>query len=214
MRLTQDTIAALNSGDGIEYELEPFRTKVRVKFGIDDFDQVNSEFKRQQEARLAASRPKVKPAALVPAAPVVVAAPKPKPKCKLHPPAGFPEINSIAYICDDITERINAQATIDLKVDEIYDQRSKAAAEVERKRLEAEQQRKQAEAARLAEEARKKEQAALAASAEIQAALSSDIAKKMIAVCEKKWAEGEHRCYCEKYIKYAPGNIKSNPQCN
>jgi hypothetical protein len=214
MRLTQDTIAALNRGDVIEYELEPFRTKVHAKFSIDDFDQVNSEFKRQKEARLAASRPKVKPAALVPATATVVAVPKPKPRCKLHPPAGFPEINSIAYICDDITDRINAQATIDLKVDKIYDQRSKVAAEAERKRLEVEQQRKQAEAARLAEEARKKEQAALAASAEIQAALSSDIAKKMIAVCEKKWAEGEHRCYCEKYIKFAPGNIKSNPECN
>ncbi len=83
----------------------------------------------------------------------------------------------------------------------------KAAADAERKR-------KEAEAARLAkEEALRKEQEALAASAAVQAELSSDIAKKMIAVCEKKWAEGEHRCYCEKYIEHAPSNIKANPSC-
>ena len=215
MRLTQDTIAALNNGDVLEYELKPFRTTVRVSFRIDDFDQVNSEFKRQHEARLAASRPKVEPVVVVPAAARVVVKPVPKSKCKLHPPAGFAEINSIEYVCNDITARINAQATIDSKVEEIYEQRRKAAAEAEaeRERLEAERQRKQAEAARLAEEALRKEQAALAASAEVQAELSSDIAKKMIAVCEKKWADGEHRCYCEKYIEFAPAKIKSNPAC-
>ena len=96
---------------------------------------------------------------------------------------------------------------MDAKVNEIKAQRKKAAAEAERKR-------KEAEAARLAkEEALKKEQEAIAASAALRAELSSDIAKKMIAVCEKKWAEGEHRCYCEKYIEFAPANIKSNPDC-
>lgn len=217
MRLTKDTITALNSGNVIEYELKPFRTTVKVKFNIDDFDQVNSEFKRQQEAKLAASKAAKEKAeaearaatAVTPAAVATVAKPKPKPKarCMVGPPEGFSEVKVIEYNCDDAAARSRAQASVDSKVSAIKAQRKKAAAEAERKR-------KEAEAARLAkEEALKKEQEALAASAALRAELSSDIAKKMIAVCEKKWAEGEHRCYCEKYIQFAPPNITSNPDC-
>jgi hypothetical protein len=205
MRLTKDTIDALDVGNVIEYELKPFRTTVLVKFSIDDFHKVNNEFKQQQKAKLAASRPKVEPAPIVPA--VVVAAPKPKLKCKIAPPEGFSGVKTISYDCDDEAARNSAKASVDSKVDSIRSQRNKAKAEAER-------QRKEAEAARLAkQEALKKEQEALAASAAIQAELSSDIAKKMIAVCEKKWAEGEHRCYCEKYIEHAPASIKANSSC-
>jgi len=221
MRLTKETINALDEGNVIEYEIKPYRTTVLVKFSIDDFYKVDNEFKKQQEAKLAAIRAleeqaiaeakaKAKAAALlaVPAAAVVATKPKSKAKCKIDPPEGFAEVKAIAYDCDNVAARINAQANIDLKVEETQLQRKKAAAEAERKS-------KQAEAARLAkEEALRKEQAALATSAAVQAELSSDIAKKMIAVCEKKWAEGEHRCYCEKYIEHAPSNIKANPSCN
>ena len=210
MRLTKDTIASLNSGNAIEYDLKPFRTTVRVKFNISDFDQVSTEFKRQQDAKIAASKPK--PAA--PVAPVVVAKPKskskskPRAKCKVGPPEGFSEVSTISYNCDDVAARDSAKATVDARVNELRRQREQAAAEAERKR-------KAAEAARLAqEEALKKEQEALAASAAVQAELSSDIAKKMIAVCEKNWAQGEHRCYCEKYIEFAPASIKANSTCN
>jgi hypothetical protein len=214
MRLTKDTISALNSGNVIEYELKPFRTTVKVKFNIDDFDKVTSEFKRQQDAKLAAikaakEKAEAEARAAAPAAAVTVAKPKPKPKarCMVGPPEGFAEVKTVEYDCDDAVARSRAQASVDSKVSAIKTQRKKAAAEAERKR-------KEAEAARLArEEALKKEQEALAASAALRAELSSDIAKKMIAVCEKKWAEGEHRCYCEKYIEYAPPNIKSNPDC-
>ena len=221
MRLTKDTLAALDDGNSIEFELKPYRTTVKVKFSIDDFDTVNREFKRQQEQKLAVIRAQeelaiaeakaiAKAAALAAAPAVVDVAPKPRPKakCKISPPDGFSEVvKDIAYDCDNVAARIKAQASIDLKVEELQLQRKKAAADAERKR-------KQAEAARLAqEEALRKEQEALAASAAVQAELSSDIAKKMIAVCEKKWAEGEHRCYCEKYIEYAPASIKSNSSC-
>lgn len=217
MRLTKDMIKALNEGNVIEYELKPYRTTVKVKFMIDDFDKVNNEFKRQQEAKLAEqraqeeqaiaeSKARAKAAA---AAPVAAVAPKSKSKakCKIGPPEGFSQVKAIAYDCDDDKARTKAKASVDSKVEEIQQQRKKAAAEEERKR-------KKAEAARLAEEeAKRKEQEALAASAAIQAELSSDITKKMIAVCEKNWAEGEHRCYCEKYIKYAPASIQANSSC-
>ena len=220
MRLTQDMLDALKSGENIKFELKPFRTTVRVEFSIDDFEQANSEFNRQRQARLAASRPKAEPPAAlapVPAAVAVMPKPKPKPKarCTLNPPPGFAEIKSIQYKCNDFEQRIDAQAVIDAKVEEIYQQRSEAAAEAEaeRKRLEAARLRQQAEDARLAEEKLRQEQAALAASAAVQAELSSDIAKKMIAVCQKNWAKGDHRCYCEKYIQFAPANIESDPGC-
>ncbi len=207
MRLTKETIDALDKGNIIEYELKPFRTRVLVKFSIDDFYKVNNEFKKQYEAKLAASRPAAEPAAVVPVAKVAAPKPKPKAKCNIGPPKGFPEVKTISYDCDDVAARKSARAEVDSEVNKIREQRNKAEAEAERKRQEA-------EAARLAkEEALRKEQEALAASAAVQAELSSDIAKKMIAVCEKNWAEGEHRCYCEKYIKYAPASIKANSSC-
>jgi len=43
--------------------------------------------------------------------------------------------------------------------------------------------------------------------------LEDVIAKKMLVICNKKWAVGEHRCYCQKYIKFAPPGIKPNPSC-
>ena len=205
MRLTKETINALGEGNTIEYELKPFRTKVLVKFSIDDLDKVNKEFKKQYEAKLAASRPKVEPTPIAPVA--TAAAPKPKSKCKIGPPKGFSEVKTISYDCDDEAAKASARSSVDSEVNKIREQRNKADAEAERKR-------KQAEAARLAkEEALRKEQEALAASAATQVELSTDIATKMIAVCEKNWAEGEHRCYCEKYIKYAPANIKADSSC-
>jgi hypothetical protein len=224
MRLTKETIAALENGASIEYEIKPYRTTVEVKFSIDNFDRVGEEFARQQEQKLAASRAeeeralaeaeakanaKAKAAAALTAPAVAAPSPKPlsKPKCKIQPPKGFSEIAAIAYDCDNVSARVNAQASIDLKVEEIEKRRKKAAAEAERKR-------KEQEAARLArEEAMKKEQEVLAESAAIQAELSSDITKKMIAVCEKSWLQGEHRCYCQKYIEYAPPGIKPDSSC-
>ncbi len=44
--------------------------------------------------------------------------------------------------------------------------------------------------------------------------VSNNITDKMLAVCKKKWAKGEHRCYCEKFIKHAPMGIESDPSCN
>lgn len=208
IRMTKDTIAELNRGNQIEYELKPFRTTIKVKYNIGDFNQVIATFKKQQEAKLAASKPKAAP---LEAVPVSVVAPKPKPKpkakCKIAPPEGFAEVKTITYDCDNARARDTARASVDARVNQIREQRKKAAAEAERKR-------KEEEAARLArEEQKRKEQEALAASAAIQAELSTDIAKKMIAVCEKKWAEGEHRCYCQKYIQFAPASIQANSSC-
>ena len=131
-----------------------------------------------------------------------------KKKCKAEAPKGYKGLKAIEYNCDDAAAKSAATAKIDKQVASINEQRKKAAAEAERKR-------KEAEAARLArEEALKKEQEALEASAAVQAELSSDITNKMLAVCKKQWADGNSRCYCEKYLEFAPSHIKPNPECN
>jgi hypothetical protein len=220
MRLTKDTITALESGNSIEYELKPYRTTVKVKFSIADFNQISQEFTRQQEEKLAAvraqeeqalaeaeARARAAQAVTAPAAVVVAPKPKPKSKCKIGPPEGYQAIKPVTYDCDNDAARINAQANINLQVEEVDQQRKKAAAEAERKR-------KEAEAARLAkEEALRKEQEALAASAAVQQELSTDITQKMLSVCQKTWAEGKHRCYCQKYIDYAPADIRADSSC-
>lgn len=180
-------------------------------------------FDQYPAIRLAANGPVADPTTSSPA----TAKPnhRPKSRCAVRPPKGYSEIKSVEYACNDLIGRIEAQAAIDLKVDQIYQQRSKASKvkavtvtkhkppQAIQKQQQAEHNRLQAETARLGEQARRKEQQALATSAEVQAELSSDITKKMIAVCAKTWAKGEHRCYCEKYIEFAPANIKSNTAC-
>ncbi len=211
IRMTKDATSALEHGNMIEFELKPFRTTVVVKFNISDFTAVNAEFNKQRAAKLAASKPKPAPVA---APKRVVAKPKPKPKCKHGPPDGYPGIKYIEFNCDDDAARNRAYSSIGKQVKEIDQQRKQAAAEAERKRKAEEAQRAKEEAERLArEEKLKQEQQALAASAAVQAELSSDITKKMLAVCQKQWDEGKHRCYCQKYIEHAPATIRANSNC-
>ena len=171
------------------------------------------------QAFKATTKPEVPAIVVAQATPERVRRPSQTLTCKLHPPKGYTEIESIAYECNDIEQMINAQTVIDAKVTRIFEQRRQAkSADRERQRArrsrqQSEQQRKQIEADRLAEQALKQEQAALAASEAVQAELSSDITKKMIKLCGKTWAKGEHRCYCEKYIEFAPPQIQSNPSC-
>ena len=211
MRMTKDAISTLELGNTIEFELKPFRTTVVVKYNISDFTAVNAEFNQQRAAKLAASKPKPAPVAPPPR---IATKPKPKPKCKHGPPDGYPGIKHIEFDCDDDVARNNAYSSIGKQVKAIDEQRKQAAAEAERKRKAEEAKRAIEEAERLArEEKLRLEQQALAASAAVQAELSSDITKKMLAVCQKQWDEGKHRCYCQKYIEHAPATIRANSTC-
>ena len=67
--------------------------------------------------------------------------------------------------------------------------------------------------AKLEEMEIKAEQAALAETEASRKVVNADITNKMLAVCQKKWAKGEHRCYCQKFIEHAPAGIESNPSC-
>ena len=139
-------------------------------------------------------------------------------KCKANPPKGFAKIKSIEYACDDAGAKTEAEASIEADVVKERNRQAKLAAERERKQKEVEV----AKAAKLAKELADKkaeeeklaaEQAVLAATEASKKEMNADITNKMLAVCMKKWAKGEHRCYCEKFVEHAPAGIESDPSC-
>ena len=130
----------------------------------------------------------------------------------------FDQIKSIEYVCDDAGAKTKAEASIEAGVVKEREHQAKLVAERERKRKEAEA----AKAAKLAKELADKkaaeellaaEQAALADTEASKNEMSADITNKMLAVCQKKWASGKHRCYCEKFLEHAPAGIESDPSC-
>jgi hypothetical protein len=200
MQVNQQTVDSMLNGSNLTFVLKPYRTPVELSFDIADFYTAVAKMQQAKAATLAASNP---------ATPThqSTATAAPKVKCTLKPPAEFAEIKTIEYVCDDEAEKSQAKASLSSQIDKALATREKLAVEKERKQKIAEQARLEKE------EKARREKEALAASAALQQELSSDIAKKMIAVCQKKWGAGEHRCYCEKYIEYAPAGIESDPSC-
>ena len=116
--------------------------------------------------------------------------------CMAKPPKGFARIRSVEYACKNSAAKDQAKASVAVMVAK------------ERKRQHAEAAKKKA-----AEDALAVERAALAEAAASKRVVNADITNKMLAVCMKKWAAGEHRCYCEKFITHAPMGIESDPTC-
>ncbi len=208
LRLNASTLDTLKNGQTLSFKIRPFRSSVNVNFDISDFSGVFS--KLNTKVNLVKKAP----------APVVavdkVATVK---KCKANPPKGFASINSIEYACDDAVAKAEAEASIEAIVAKERKHQAKLAADRERKRQEVEA----AKAAKLAQELADKkaaeeklaaEQAALAETEASKQQMSADITNKMLAVCQKKWASGQHRCYCEKFIEHAPAGIESDPSCS
>lgn len=210
LRLNATTLDTLKNGQTLSFKIRPFRSPINVNFDISDFSGVFSKLNTKVNL--------VKKAQA--SAPVVavdkVATVK---KCKANPPKGFASINSIEYACDDAAAKAEAEASIEAIVVKERQHQAKLAADRERKRQEVEA----AKAAKLAKELADKkaaeeklaaEQAALAETEASKQQMSADITSKMLAVCQKKWDLGEHRCYCEKFLEYAPAGIESDPSCS
>jgi len=205
MRLNVATLDMLKKGKKLTYDLKPYRSDIEVTFDISDFSDVIAKL------NTAPAPVVVKPGRK--AAPVVTAAPVKK--CKASPPPSFPEVQVIEYNCSDSVAKAQARTDIDTAVIKERERRKLAAAESEKKRLAAEKAKaEKLTAQKAAEEKLAAEQAAVAASTAQQQAISSEIAVKMIAVCQKKWDKGEHRCYCEKYIDHAPKAIQESSTCS
>jgi hypothetical protein len=209
MRLNAATLDTLKKGQTLSFKLKPFRTSLNVNFDISDFTDVIAKL---------STRVKLvqQPQAPIPEIDLdkVVAFEK----CKAEPPKDFATITPIEYVCDDVTAKAEAEASIGALVAKERKLKIQLAAERERKLKQAAEAKKAKEEAdkKAAEEAAAKlaeEQAALAAAEASKKEMNAEITNKMLAVCQKKWAKGEHRCYCEKFIAHAPAGIESDPSC-
>lgn len=198
MRLNVATLDALSKGKKLTFALKPFRSPVEVNFDISDFSNVVA--KLNAPATPVAKKPEPVPAVVS------------KKKCKASPPTGFAEVKAVEYNCADAAARAKATTSISAVVSKERARRKQAAAE--RKRLAAEAKKKELVAKKAAEKKLATERAAIAAIAAQRQVIGNEISTKMIAICQKKWAKGEHRCYCEKYISHAPKEIQDSSTCS
>ena len=203
IRLNRDTLDSLQSGNRLTFMLKPFRTQLELKYDISDF----------KDMIIALN---AKPAKVV-VAPVAKKTEQNKParKCWAGAPPQYNNIKSVEYNCDDAAAKTDAELWVSKLVNKEKDKEKKRAAEKEKQRKRAEE-KKQKELVELArqEELLAAETAAVAASQAKQAEIGSEITEKMVNVCKKYWDKGEHRCYCQKYIEYAPSSIQASSTCD
>jgi hypothetical protein len=203
MQLDKTTLSALKNATELSIVIKPFRTPLELQYDISDFT----------EMTVSLSTPDIKAAAaqVASAGKPVVNEAKIKRVCLSSPPGKYKSIQPIEYDCGDKAAKKQADNKIEKQVSkqkEIEEKQRRLAEEKKRQELAA------AEAERLRqEELRQAEAAAVAASQAKQDAINSEIVAKMVAVCDKFWSKGEHRCYCQKYIEHAPGEIQSNNSC-
>ena len=203
MQISRDFLRSLQNGKSLLIVLKPFRTPLRLNYDIRDFKDVHLALNSKPEPPVPAVTETT-----------VVEKPVKKPKkakpCWVNPPASYKKIKPMPYNCDDTAQKKKAEKNMAWLVK----QEKEKAAEAEKQRKLAEQKKqKELEEKLKREQALKAEAAAIAASMEKQAELGSEVAKKMVEVCEKFWKNGEHRCYCQKYIEYAPAEIQARSDC-
>ncbi len=209
MQLNKNTLISLQQGAELLILLKPFRTPLELHYDISDFKDMYVALNTKPEP-FAAKEVSAK---------VVVEKPKrtitvEKKKCWANPPVKYKNIKPVKYDCDDVREKMNAEAWVTKQVNQKKAKEQKLAAESERQRKLAEQKKQKELAEKLKqEELLQAEAAAIAASEEKQAEIGGEIAQKMVKVCDKYWSKGEHRCYCQKYIEHAPAEIQANSTC-
>lgn len=208
-RLNAATLASLKNGGTLSFTLKPFRSSMVVNFDISDFADVVSKLNTKVKVVKKSQEPAVIEKVQVK-------------KCNAMPPKGFEKIESVEYICDDSIAKSWAESSVEAAVEKEQTHKAELAAERERKRKAAAAKKaetlalKKAADDKAAAEAVAKAAAEAAILAETEAAkkvINADITNKMLGVCQKKWARGEHRCYCEEFLEHAPENIASDPSC-
>ncbi len=212
MSMDKETLLSLQNGNRLSIILSPFRTPLDLNYDISDFNDMNL-----------ALNAKIEPVAVV--APPKQTVKEIKSKCRAEPPAKYINIKPVKYDCADEAAKKKAESQLIklVKQDKAKQQKSAAivaaraaamTAKKQQQRKLAEEKKQKALAAKLKhEEQLQLEAAAIAASEIKQAQLSDEITQKMLKVCEKYWNKAEHRCYCQKYIKHAPGIIQASSTC-
>lgn len=197
MQLDKTTLQALQSSKELSIVLKPFRTPLDLQYDNSGFADMVVALNAQPESPVSAV--------------AVSAVSNVKKICLSSPPPKYRSIKPIEYDCSDQQARQSADDRIGNLVSQQKQIEEKQLRLAEEKR---QQQLAAAEAERLKqEELRRAEAAAIAASEAKQAEINSEIVAKMVAVCDKFWSKGEHRCYCQKYIDHAPGEIQANSSC-
>jgi len=198
MRLNKDTLKSLQSGRRLTIILKPFRVQLALNYDISDFKDMYLALNAKS-------------------APVVVArkaVAKPARKCWAGAPPQYSKIKSVEYDCNDSMAKRDAENGVMKLVNKEKEREKKLAAEKEKQRKLVEEKKQKEMAAKLKrEEQLQREAAAIAASQAKQAEIGGEITMKMVKVCEKYWNKGEHRCYCQKYIKHAPKSIQASSTC-
>ena len=202
VKLNKQTLDALQKGRTLSFKIKPFRTVVEVNFALDGLADVLQLNTTKPEPVIAK--------AVAPQVPNAVVE-----TCVAPAPAAFKTISDIPYPCNDEVSKQKAENTIKAAVKTEKARLAQVKAQRERKRMaaiaakkKAEQERLQAEAAALAE------QQAIAESQQKHKLVVDELTKKMLGVCNKMWARGKHRCYCEKYIEHAPVEIQNSSTCS
>ncbi len=208
MRLNKATLQSLQEGSRLSILTKPFRTPLELNYDISDF----------KDMVLALN---ARPAPLV-TMPIAVSAENAKPKqgrkCWAGAPPKYSHIKSVEYDCDDAVSKKDAELWLTKLVTNEREKQGKLDLEKESKRQLAAKQQQKAQANKLRQQALLQAEAAavtaaVAVSEAKQAVIGGEITAKMVAVCDKFWRKGEHRCYCQKYIEHAPESIQSNSTC-
>jgi hypothetical protein len=194
MQLNIDTLTALRNGAELLIVLKPYRTPLELHYDLSDFNDMYVALN---------TRPKPAVAPLVTTRAVAV---NPVKICWAEPPSNYKNIMPVEYDCNNALGKIEAETRLSKLIDQEIAKQQKIAAEKEKQHKLAEQKKQQ--------ELLKAEAAAIAASEAKRTQISQEITQKMLAICDKYWQKGEHRCYCQKYIEHAPKNIQANTSCN
>lgn len=202
MHLDSTTLDTLKAAKEVTIILKPFRTPLELRYDFTDFDEMTVALNARDDSA---------DPSLVTASVPAVAIPNVKQVCFSSPPVEYSSIQPVEYECDDLAAKSKADGIIENLVrhqQELAEKQKRLAEEKRQKEIAA------AEAERLKlEEQKRAEEAAIAASQANQQAINNEIVAKMVAVCDKFWSKGEHRCYCQKYIDHAPGDIQANSSC-
>jgi len=220
------TVASLNNADNLTFAIKPYRSVLNINYEMADFSMM--------QAVLAG-----KSAPLVIAAKEKPAPPPALEKCWAKPPKNnqtIKAIKAISYTCGDVTAKKQAEAVIEKQLGDaralaekqqqqraqalVLKQKKEAETIARQQQLAKEQLLKEQEAVRIQQAEQKTlnnkrvlEQEEVATNAAKQSELGIEITVKMVTMCQKYWDKGEHRCYCQKFIEYAPADIQDGASC-
>lgn len=217
------TVASLKEGDDLTLVIKPYRSVLSINYEMADFSTMQTALAGKSAPLVVAT--KEKPVA----APVLES-------CWAKPPENNKTIKAIKYTCGDTAAKKQAEAVIAKQLGDArvlaekqkqqraqtlaLKQKKQAETVARQKQLAKEQQLKEQESVRVQQVERQAlndkrvlEQEKVAENAAKQSELGVEVTVKMVAMCQKYWDKGEHRCYCQKFIEYAPADIQEGSSC-